>query len=172
MAISVRNEAPADHAAVREINLLAFGGPGEADLVDALRGRATPCVSLVAEVAGRVVGHLILSPVTLDGHPALRTMGLAPMAVLPDHQGTGVGSALVRAGLEACRTLGAEVVVVLGHPTYYPRFGFAPASRLGLRCVYDAPDEAFMALELTPGALAGRAGLVRFHPAFDDLPEA
>ena len=172
MAVTIRDEAPRDHAAVREINLLAFEGPGEADLVDALRERATPCVSLVAEAAGRVVGHLMLSPVTLDGHPALRAMGLAPMAVLPDHQGIGVGTALARAGLEACRTLGAEVVVVLGHPGYYPRFGFAPASRLGLRCVYDAPDEAFMALELTPGALAGRAGLVRFHPAFDDLPEA
>jgi len=171
MAVTIRDEAPRDHAAVREINLLAFEGPGEADLVDALRERATPCVSLVAEVDGRVVGHLMLSPVTLDGHPALRAMGLAPMAVLPDHQGIGVGTALARAGLEACRTLGAEVVVVLGHPGYYPRFGFAPASRLGLRCVYDAPDDAFMALELTPGALAGRAGLVRFHPALDELPE-
>lgn len=172
MAVTIRDEAPADHAAVREINRLAFGGPAEADLVDALRERATPGVSLVAEVGGRVVGHLMLSPVTLDGHPELRAMGLAPMAVLPPHQGAGVGSALVHAGLDACRALGTEVVVVLGHPGYYPRFGFAPASRLGLRCVYDAPDEAFMALELPDGALAGRTGLVRYHPVFDELPEA
>ena len=171
MPFTIRSEAPDDRAAVREVNLLAFGGPGEADLVDALRERAVPCVSLVADAGDRVVGHLMLTPVTVDGHPSLRAMGLAPMAVLPEHQRAGVGSALVREGLDRCRALGIELVVVLGHPAYYPRFGFAPASRLGLRCVYDAPDEAFMAIALTGGAHPDRAGLVRYHPAFDEVPE-
>ena len=91
------------------------------------------------------------------------------MAVLPAHQRTGVGTALVRAGLDAARAAGATAVVVLGHPTYYPRFGFAPASRVGLRCVYDASDDAFMAIELVAGGFGGRRGLVRYAPEFDAL---
>jgi putative acetyltransferase len=113
-----------------------------------------------------VVGHILLSPVTLAATPHPLVMGLAPMAVRPGHQRSGVGSALVRAGLDACRAAGAAGVVVVGHPTYYPRFGFVPASRFGLSCEYDVPDEVFMALELQDGALAGHAGLVRYHREF------
>jgi putative acetyltransferase len=166
---AVRDEAPRDHAAVRAIHASAFGRAAEADLVDALRGRAQPCISLVAAVDDAVVGHIMFSPVTADGHPHTPLMGLAPMAVQASHRGRGIGSALVRAGLDRCRALEMHAVVVLGHPGYYPRFGFSPASRYGIRCPYEAPDEAFMLLELRPGALRGVHGAARYHPDFDAL---
>ncbi|HEV7904323.1 MAG TPA: N-acetyltransferase [Pyrinomonadaceae bacterium] len=171
--ISVREESGADVPAVRQLNELAFGRTEEASLVDALRASAHPRVSLVAVENGEVVGHIFFSPVTIQPEESITTtatagaaMGLAPMAVLPQHQKRGVGSRLVRAGLRACLNLGCAVVVVLGHPEYYPRFGFVPASRLGLRSEYDVPDEVFMATELVPGALDGVRGLVKYHPAF------
>ena len=166
--LHLRPESAADHAVVRTVNTRAFGRPGEADLVDALRRTATPFVSLVAEEADRVVGHICFTPVMVEtsgDDPLL--MGLAPMAVLPEQQRQGIGSALVRAGLEACRALGADAVVVLGHPAYYPRFGFRPAEAFGLRCIYDVPPDAFMALELRNGALDDVHGTVRYHAAFD-----
>lgn len=144
----------------------AFETSAEADLVDALRAQARPIVSLVAEVDGEIVGHILLSPVALDGHPELRLMGLAPIAVAPAHQRQGIGSALVRAGLERCRRLGFGVVVVLGHPSYYPRFGFAPPVRFGIRCERDAPEEAFMLIALQPEYLQEASGIARFHSVF------
>jgi putative acetyltransferase len=93
-------------------------------------------------------------------------MGLAPMAVVPAMQRHGVGSMLIRAGLDACACLGCDAVVVLGHAQYYPRFGFSPASMFGLRCEYDVPDEVFMALELQPGRLMGKSSTIRYHAAF------
>jgi putative acetyltransferase len=165
--LTVRAETPEDRAAVRRVNELAFGGAGEADLVDALRGLARPHVSLVAEEGGRVVGHIFFSPVTVESAGGdWGAMGLAPMAVLPGLQRRGVGSALVREGLKECLRLGREVVFVLGHADYYPRFGFRPAGPLGMTCEFPAPEENFMVAELRPGALAGRAGLVRYRPEF------
>ena len=165
--MQIRSEQTDDLTAIREVNLSAFEGPTEADLVDALRKQARPIVSMVADDDGAIVGHILFSPVTLSSRPDLRIMGLAPMAVLPDRQRKGVGSALARAGITACRDLGYEAVVVLGHAEYYPRFGFVPASRFGLRSEYDVPDEVFMAMELTPGALQGSGpGMIRYHPAF------
>jgi putative acetyltransferase len=152
---------------VWQINYDAFARRDEADLVDRLRAAATPYLGLVAEAAGGVIGHIAFSPVTLEPpHPNRRVLGLAPMAVRPNWQRRGVGSALVRAGLAACSAAGVDAVVVLGHPDYYPRFGFEPASRVGLRCVYEVPDEALMALALTPGALPEAGGVVHYHPAF------
>lgn len=165
----IREEGEQDRASVRAVNLLAFETSAEADLVDAVREAARPLVSLVAEVQGDVVGHILFSPVTIDGHPAVQMMGLAPMAVAPAHQRVGIGSALVRAGLLACADVGTNAVVVLGHPAYYPRFGFIPASRYGLGTSYDVPDDVFLVKELTPGALAGVAGTVRYHPAFREV---
>lgn len=167
MTFEVRAETPADRAAVRAVNERAFGRAAEADLVEALREHARPHLSLVAESGGAVVGHIFFSPVTVESAGGeTGAFGLAPMAVLPEFQGRGVGSELVRRGLEECRRLGQEVVFVLGHPEYYPRFGFAPAAARGLRCEYPVPDEAFMLVELREGALGGRTGLVKYHPEF------
>jgi putative acetyltransferase len=161
----VRLEAPADHAAIHAANVLAFGRQDEANLVAALRDAGALAVSCVAEVDGAVVGHVALSPIVV-AEGALRGLGLGPMAVVPARQRTGIGTTLGRAALAEARRAGWDAVVVLGHPGYYPRFGFRPASSFGLRCEYDAPDEAFMALELRPGALGGVQGMVRYHPAF------
>ena len=165
--VTVRAEIAEDIPAVRRVNELAFGRPNEAALVDALRAAASPYISFVAVEDGRVVGHIFFSPVSIgSGESAPQAMGLGPMAVLPEYQRRGVGSRLVRAGLEECRRVGCNVVVVLGHPEYYPRFGFVPASRKGLRCEYPVPDEAFMVAELEPEALGGRRGLVKYRPEF------
>lgn len=163
----VRAEEEKDREAVYAIHASAFARPAEADLVNVLREHAHPIISLVAEENRMVVGHILFSPVSLSGHPELNIMGLAPIAVQPSRQRTGVGSALVRAGLARCAELGYSAVVVLGHPTYYPRFGFAPAVRFGLRYEHDAPDEAFMALELQPAALRGKSGVVQYHAVFN-----
>lgn len=163
--MTIRPEQEGDAEAVWAINAAAFGQPDEADLVDRLR--ETPgYLALVAEEAGEVVGHIAFSPVTLDPPASVDVRGLAPMAVAPGRQRSGIGSALVRAGLDACRADGAEAVVVLGHPTYYPRFGFTPAPPRGIGCVYDVPPEVFMALDLVPGALDGTEAVVRYGPAF------
>ena len=165
--LTIRPERDSDAPAVRRVNLAAFPTAAEADLVDSLRRQGASVVSLVAQHAdSEPVGHILVSPVTLSGVDDVRMLGLAPMAVEPDRQRQGIGSQLVRAGIEACRKAGAGAVVVVGHPAFYPRFGFVPASRLRLRCEYDVPDEVFMALELVPGVLAGRSGLVQYHPAF------
>jgi len=118
---------------------------------------------------GRIVGHILLSPVTIDGAPHIAVLGLAPMAVQPEVQRQGIGTALVAASLERCRALGIQVVVVLGHPAYCPRFGFQPARRFGLSSDYDVPADAFMALELTPGALDSTTGVAHYHAAFRSL---
>ena len=151
------------------VNATAFETPSEANLVDALREQAQPVVSLVAEENGEVIGHIMFSPVSLSGCPSLRVMGLAPMAVAPKYQKKGFGSALVRSGLEQCRQLDFDAVVVLGHPTYYPRFGFVPSSRFGIDSEYDVPEEAFMALELKPESLEGKTGRVKYHAAFSSV---
>ena len=167
--MNIRDERPGDIAAIREVACAAFGSSVEANLIDSLRAQAAPLVSLVADDEGAIVGHILFSPVTLSGDAHLTIMGLAPMAVAPARQRVGVGSALVRAGLARCRALGVDAVVVLGHAHYYPRFGFVPASRFGIASEYDVPDDVFMAMELKPFALAGRAGLIRYHPAFASL---
>ena len=166
--MQVRAETPPDFARVEEINLAAFGGDAEARLVGLLREQANPLISLVADDHGNVVGHILFTPVSLHGGKGL-VMALAPMAVAPSRQRSGVGSALVKAGLERCKELGVVAVVVLGHPEFYPKFGFAPADRFGLRCDYDAPAEAFMAIELRAGGLRAASGTVKYHAAFSEL---
>src|ERR1043166_1193433 len=163
----IRAETEADREAVRVVNESAFGRREEADLVDALRESAKPRVSLVADEDGRVVGHIFFSPVAVESERgAWPALGLGPMAVLPERQGRGVGSALVREGLSECRRLGHEGVFVLGPARSYPRFGFAPAAAFGITCEFPSRVENFMVVELRPGALAGRAGLVRYSPEF------
>jgi putative acetyltransferase len=174
--MSIREEQGRDKDVVFELNTSAFNSPAEAKLVDALRAQATPIISLVSiDDAGatdsdrRVVGHIMFSPVTLAGHPELTLMGLAPMSVAPECQRQGLGSALVREGLERCREINCGAIVVLGHPEYYPRFGFVPASKFEIDSEYDVPDEVFMAQELVPGVLRGKTGRIKYHPVFGDL---
>ena len=184
--IEIREERATDARAVREVNEAAFGQWGEAALVEALHQAGAVALSLVAEDlaaeyrandttegSGAVVRHILFSPVVIDASPERtsaitdgRIVGLAPMAVRPDRQRQGIGSALVRRGIEMLREAGWHGVVVLGHPAYYPRFGFIPAGRFGLRYEHPCPDDAFMALELVTGAFQGHAGIVRFHDAF------
>ena len=165
----IRPEKETDCEEVYGIHVSAFPTPSEATLVNALRERAHPLVSLVAEEGDKIIGHIMFSPVTLSGYSSLLVMGLAPMAVVPDRQNQGVGSELVLAGLEHCRRLEASAVVVLGHPQFYPRFGFLPSSRFGIDSEYEVPQEVFMAMELVPGALGRNAGRAKYHAAFDDL---
>ena len=165
----IRPEKEGDWDAVHAVNVLAFETPSEANLVDALREQAQPVVSLVAEENGEVIGQIMFSPVSLSGCPNLKVMGLAPMAVATKHQKKGIGSALVQTGLEQCRQLGFDAVVVLGHPTYYPRFGFVSSSRFGIDSEYDVPEEVFMAMELKPESLNGMTGRVKYHAAFSSV---
>lgn len=162
----VRPETLADIGAIRGLNQAAFASHEEADVVDALRASASGFISLVASDSGTLVGHITFSRVSLDGDHELGLLGLGPMSVLPSRQRQGVGTRLIRAGLQRCSRMRCPAVVVVGHPDYYPRFGFVPASRFGLRCEFEVPDEAFMAREIAAGALAGKAGLIRYHPAF------
>jgi putative acetyltransferase len=165
--LCVRAERPADLAAIHEVHELAFGCADEADLVDALRAGGKATLSLVAVEDDRVVGHILFSPVTIEcADRAFPALGLAPLAVLPERQRRGIGSQLVEAGLLECRNAGYDCVVVLGHPTYYPRFGFVPASRYGLKCEYEVPDEAFMVLAWHEGVLRDRGGVARYQPEF------
>ncbi len=169
-SILIRAEKEEDRASVGHVNELAFGRQNEADLVDALREKARPYISLVATRDGEVVGHIFFSPVSIEsGDDSFTAMGLAPMAVLPAYQNRGIGSQLVWEGLRESLQLGYDIVVVLGHPDYYPRFGFTPAGLKGLRSEYDVPDEVFMVAELKPGALAGSSGLVKYHPEFSKV---
>jgi len=165
--VTIRAEKPADREGVFEVHSQAFETPVEAQLVDALREVAQPLVSLVAVVDGAVAGHVLFTPTTLlGGVDKGRTMGLAPLAVLPSRQNRGIGSRLVRSGLSACRNIGRDVVFVLGHEGYYPRFGFRPGAEHGL-LFGGAENRHFMVAELRRGALAGMSGNVRYHPEFD-----
>jgi putative acetyltransferase len=165
---TIREEGPGDFAAIRAVHLDAFSTPAEAGLVDALRAAGALSLSLVAEVGGRVVGHIAFSPVTVDGpEGSWRGLGLAPMAVVSACQRKGIGSALVREGLARLENAGEAFAVVLGHSHYYPRFGFVPASRHGLRWDRPVPDEAFLVRELRPWGLDGVRGVVRYRPEFE-----
>ena len=165
--LTIRPELPKDFSIVFEIHKRAFGRPEEAQLVETLRRVANPQISLVAVRDVQVVGHIFFSPVTIEGQrSSMQALGLAPMAVAPELQNQGIGSLLVNEGLNVARRMEQNVIVVLGHSDYYPRFGFAIASRKGLRCEFPAPDEAFMVAELIPGALCGVSGLVKYLPEF------
>jgi putative acetyltransferase len=169
MTLLIREETDRDHEAVRLVNRLAFGKDAEARLVDALRDGGFSRVSLVAEQDGQVVGHILfsdLSNVTASGTVA--ALALAPMAVLPGFQRQGIGSALVRRGLEVCRERGHRIVVVLGHADFYPRFGFSAKLAARLESPYGG-GPSHMAAELVPGALDGVAGKVVYSPPFRDL---
>ncbi|MFF3554814.1 GNAT family N-acetyltransferase [Streptomyces tsukubensis] len=165
-AWTTRPETADDVAAVREINLAAFPTALEADLIEALRADPEAWIDGLSLLSvaedGRVAGHALLTRCRIGAEPAL---ALAPCAVSPSYQRQGAGSAAVRAALDAARALGENTVVVLGHPSYYPRFGFVRASTLGIRAPFEVPDEAMMALTLDPDRPAP-AGTVHYPPAF------
>jgi putative acetyltransferase len=167
--VQICAETSNDRDAVHAVNVSAFETAAEANLVDCLRDQATPVISLVADGEGDIVGHIMFSPVALSECAEVNMMGLGPMAVVPERQEKGIGSALVQKGLEECKRLGIAVVVVLGHPDYYPRFGFSPSSEFGIDSEYDVPEEVFMIMELIPKALSGKGGTVKYHAAFNDV---
>jgi putative acetyltransferase len=167
--ISIRRERPEDIAVIRTVNETGFDQRTEADIIDALRDVCPDVLSLVAESDGEIVGHILFSPVTIeDGSQSRQGMGLAPMAVTPDRQRQGIGSELVQAGLEILRKQGCPFIIVLGHPDFYPRFGFVPAFRHGLRCQWEGvTDAAFMVLVLDASSMAGVSGVARYREEFD-----
>jgi putative acetyltransferase len=168
MSAVIRPETVADHRAIREVNRLAFGGESEARLIDALRDGGYTRVSLVADEHGRVVGHILFSILPIaTPRGEIQALSLAPMAVVPDRQRQGIGSQLLREGLRACQDSGHRIVVVLGHPKFYRRFGFSAKLAEPLTSQYSGP--AFMAAALVPGALEGLVGEVRYPPPFEDL---
>ena len=170
IVISIRPERAEDIPSVRAANEQAFGLPAEADIVDRLRLICPEALSLVAVDEGQVVGHVFFTPTTVDSeNGTIQGMGLAPMAVLPERQRQGIGSSLVRHGIEILRERGGPFVIVLGHPEYYLRFGFEPASKYGLKCQWEGvPDEAFMILIFDEEVMEGVSGVARYRDEFDD----
>jgi putative acetyltransferase len=164
-AVTIRPETPDDRAAIRHVNQAAFGTTEEADLVDALRVDASVLLSVVAEVDEQIVGHVLFSRMSVEtSGGAVSAVALAPVAVLPSSQRQGLGARLIRFGLDRLREMGERIVIVVGHPTYYPRFGFSSERARSLE--HPFPADAFMALELAPGALDGVRGRVRYPPPF------
>jgi putative acetyltransferase len=167
--VKIRSEQPADIPAVRSVHEAAFPTAAEANLVQKLRTSGKAAVALVAEDEGRIVGHILFSRVTFDPPVDVLALGLAPMAVLPGHERHGVGRRLVQNGLAECHAQGACMVVVLGDPGYYGRFGFERASRHGLRNEFGVED-SFMVFMLDAGAHPPPATMVKYAPEFDGLP--
>lgn len=168
--LEIRVEEDADGAGIGRVHDLAFGQPGEGVLVERMRGQVDPWISVVAELGDEIVGHVLFTPVTIEGVAGGgNAMGLGPMGVAPDHQRQGVGSALVRAGMAMCDAIGCGVVFVLGHPEYYPRFGFEPAALHGLHWERPGSEESFFVAEIEPRALDALNGIVRYHSEFSNI---
>ncbi len=166
--IEIRKEDPRDREAVHQLNLAAFENGPEAALVDRLRTSCEQYLAFVAVEDGVVVGHVLFSPATVEGSNIVG-MGLAPMAVLPSHQRKGIGSRLVCHGLEFLRKSDCSFVIVLGHPEYYPRFGFEVASKYKLRSQWEGvPDEAFMVIVFNSIALPKQGGVARYRDEFNN----
>lgn len=162
----VRAEDPADVAQIGSVHTAAFPGAAEAKLVEALRAAGQLTISLVAVEHQTIIGHIAFSPVRIAAPSGLAVgLGLAPVGVLPANQRRGVGSALIRSGLEVCKHLGTRFVVVLGDPRYYQRFDFRPATHWAIGNEYNVADE-FMALELSPGGIPNPAGVAQYAPQF------
>lgn len=164
--LQLRLEVAGDRSAVRQVETAAFRRLDEAHLVDALRDAG----SLVAALGGSIVGHVVFSPVQVFSSPGTwQALALGPLAVSPEHQGQGIGAALVREGLECCRKLDCDVVFVLAYPTYYPRSGFRPTAPFDIACEFPVPDDVFMLMELRPNAVASLEGTVYYAPPFHNL---
>lgn len=172
MIITVRPEQQADIDDIYELNKLAFGQDNEARLVDLLRSAPgyVPGLSLVATAENELLGHILFSKIfVVSGDARYETLALAPMSVNPRYQKRGVGARLITQGLENARDMGFGSVIVLGHEHYYPKFGFLPASKWGIRAPIDVPDEVFMAIELIPGSLKNVSGIVEYPVEFSAI---
>jgi putative acetyltransferase len=167
VSIEVREEGPGDVAAIRELNQRAFGQDQEGNIVDALRSSGAALLSLVATLNGRVVGHIMYSPLSVGG--GVTGAALGPMAVLPEYQRQGIGSKLVEAGNRKLKDAGCPFIIVVGHADYYPRFGFRPASTYGIKCEWEVPDDVFMVLVLDPGKMQGVSGLAKYPQEFSSV---
>ncbi len=166
--LTIRRERPGDETHIHEVNYRAFERKEEAEVVDVLRNSCPEGVSLVAEEDGKIVGHILFTPATIEGEgKSIVGTGLGPVAVLPECQRRGIGSALIREGLEKMKSAGEPFVILVGHPSYYPRFGFERASKYGIRCEYEAvPDEAFMIVVFDEKKIKGINGVARERPEF------
>ena len=163
-SIEIREEQPADVEAIRDVNRLAFGQHQEGEIVDALRANGGVVLSLVAVSNGKIVGHILYSPIVVGG--SFTGAALGPMAVLPDYQRQGIGGELVAAGNRQLAEAGCPFVIVLGHPEFYPRFGFTSASMHGITCEWDVPDDVFMVLILDATKTEGMSGLAKYRSEF------
>jgi len=168
--MKIREETSTDFKGVWELNAAAFETEVEANLVNLLRESGISYISLVAEQNEKMIGHILFTPVVLEGdNSGIKLAGLAPMAVIPNLQKLGIGSRLVAEGIKHCKSMGFDAIVVLGHPEYYPRFGFVPSVNYNIVSEYDVPDEAFMILELNKGCLKGKQGKIKYHKAFSNV---
>ncbi len=170
MPLNIRPETAVDADAIYKVESAAFGRPDEANLIRKLQQREAEIISLVACLDEALVGHILFSPVTVkNDEGGFTAVALGPLAVMPAHQQKGIGSELCRAGLAACLQANYEMVFVLGHSAYYPRFGFVPSAPLGLCCQFDVSEEAFMVAELVPDALQNKRGVVYYHRLFSQV---
>ena len=165
----IRQEKPEDIDDIHALNELAFGQPQEANIIAKLRINCDNLLSFVAVENEKVVGHILYSPVTIEGqHGVISGMGLAPMAVLPEMQHKGIGTQLVKSGIENLREVQCPFIIVLGHPEYYPRFGFERASLYGIKCQWEGiPDDAFMILWLDKSKMNRVSELTKYRDEFN-----
>jgi len=161
--IEITEERPGDVVAIRDLNQRAFEQDQEANIVDALRSNGGALLSMVATVNGLVVGHIMYSPASVG---SLRGAALGPMAVLPELQRQGIGSKLVEAGNRQIEAGGCPFIIVVGHPGFYPRFGFKPARNRGITCEWNVPDDVFMMMVLDEGELQGVSGVAKYRDQF------
>ena len=166
VVIEIREEHSGDVAAVRDVNRRAFGQDQESHIVDALRANGAALLSLVAILDGQVVGHIMYSPLSVVDRQGA---ALGPMSVLPEFQRQGIGSRLVESGNRKLQEAGCPFIIVVGHPEYYPRFGFSPASTYGITCEWELPDNVFMVLALNQPKMKDVAGLAKYRPEFSTV---
>jgi putative acetyltransferase len=165
--VRIQEESRQDHDAIRQVNKLAFETEEEGQLIDRLRADGQIVASLVALREGKVVGHILFSELPINtGKGILPAVALAPMAVLPDAQHQGIGSALIEAGITVCRERGKLAVLVLGHEKYYPRFGFSAELAKSVHSPYSHFSASWMAKELQSGALTNISGIAHYPAAF------
>lgn len=168
--IIIREECADDVEAIREVNEKAFGQSEESRIVETLRLNAGVLLSLVATLKERVIGHILYSPVSISTNgDKIIGAGLGPMAVLPEYQRQGIGSKLIENGNKILQESGFPFIVVLGHPEYYPRFGFKPASHYAIKCEWDVPDDVFMILVNDQSKLEGVSGLAKYRQEFSSV---